>query len=132
MTSAAFAQPVGYYLPKEYQSQNLRTKKSTVLRRRAKLKKPVSRRAKIRSAKLRRAKLKRAKLKKQSIPTARIETKPSKPAFRKYTEKLSFNYFAQFLGPSLSSDYQPGATYNRFKTGQDYVSLYYDGVSNLK
>ena len=41
------------------------------------------------------------------------------PKFRKYTENLSFNYSLQFLGPSLSNDYQDGATYNRFKTGQD-------------
>ena len=103
-SSLAFAQPIGYYLPKEYQSQNLQKKKRTVIRR-PKLRSPRSR---------------RAKLRKDSTPTASITATNTKPAFRKYTEKLSFNYFTQFLGPSLSSDYQPGATYNRFKTGQDY------------
>ena len=35
-------------------------------------------------------------------------------------QKISFSYGVQYLGPSLSKDYQQGATYNRFNTGQDF------------
>lgn len=56
--------------------------------------------------------------KKKAVSTANLVYK--KPNFRKHTEKLNFNYFTQFLGPSLDSRYQSGATYNRFKTGQDF------------
>ena len=38
----------------------------------------------------------------------------------KVRENILFNYYVQLLGPSLSSDYQNGATFNRFETGQDY------------
>ncbi|MBD65772.1 MAG: hypothetical protein CME62_11230 [Halobacteriovoraceae bacterium] len=54
------------------------------------------------------------------VNTAQNNKKKKIPAFRKYTEKIYFNYFLQFLGPSLSPEYQNGATYNRFKTGQDF------------
>jgi hypothetical protein len=33
--------------------------------------------------------------------------------------RIYFNYNLFFLGPSLSSDYQSNATFNRFKTGKD-------------
>lgn len=52
--------------------------------------------------------------------TATSIKKVKKAKFRQYTEKVYFNYFARFLGPSLSPEYQNGATYNRFKTGQDF------------
>lgn len=39
---------------------------------------------------------------------------------KKLGNDLSFNYFAQFSGPSLSPDYQGGAGYNRFKSGTDF------------
>lgn len=32
---------------------------------------------------------------------------------------FTFNYFAKYLGSSLSPDMQEGSTFNRFKTGQD-------------
>lgn len=105
----ALAQPIGYYLPKEYgglaKSQTVKKKK-------------VSR---------------RAKLKKVSQPIATIQAAPqttTKPKFREYTERLSFNYYVQFLGPSLSNNYQSGATYNRFKTGQDYKGDDLDGTAS--
>lgn len=42
------------------------------------------------------------------------------PALKKLGNDLSFSYGVQFLGPSLGGDRQSGATYNRFKTGQDW------------
>lgn len=140
LTSAlAFAQPIGRFLPPEYQNQNniFTNNKKTFSQKKKKRYKRVTRRGhrKIADEKRRRAKLKKTKTKAKSkrtsnfnpslpggmAPVASISAQaPQKPTFRKYTEKLNFNYFAQYLGPSLSSDYQSGATYNRFKTGQDY------------
>jgi hypothetical protein len=36
----------------------------------------------------------------------------------KVLSNFSFNYFAKYTGPSLSPDYQSGATYNRFDGGR--------------
>lgn len=66
------------------------------------------------------AKNKRKRRKQTTIIQNVSTTQPAKPAFREYTEKINFNYFVQFLGPSLSQNYQQGATFNRFKTGQDW------------
>lgn len=46
----------------------------------------------------------------------RIETYKQNKAL----SQISFNYGLTYLGPSLSQDYQDGATYNRFNSGQDY------------
>lgn len=62
--------------------------------------------------------------------TNTLTKKQEKPLFRNYTEKLSFNYGVRYLGPSLSSDYQDGATYNRFKTGQDIFGLDQDSTAS--
>lgn len=43
-------------------------------------------------------------------------------AAKDIASNFKFNYFAKYLGPSLSEDYQEGATYNRFKTGQSVYS----------
>ena len=43
--------------------------------------------------------------------------------FKQLGKDLSFNYFAQFTGPSLSSNYQGGAGYNRFKSGRDSLNV---------
>lgn len=40
---------------------------------------------------------------------------------RKTLSKFKFNYFAKYLGPSLSNDMQSGSTFNRFSTGQDFM-----------
>lgn len=50
----------------------------------------------------------------------RIIENIQQPAMKRIGNDLSFSYYAQFLGPSLGGDYQSGATYNRFNTGQDY------------
>lgn len=49
----------------------------------------------------------------------RIIKNIQQPTMKKIGNDLSFSYYAQFLGPSLGGDYQSGATYNRFNTGQD-------------
>ena len=44
--------------------------------------------------------------------------------FEKAKNTLSnfrFNYYAKYLGPSLSNDMQSGSTFNRFSTGQDFM-----------
>ena len=43
--------------------------------------------------------------------------------FKDLGNDLSFNYSAQFSGPSLSPDYQGGAGYNRFKSGRDAFNI---------
>jgi hypothetical protein len=51
----------------------------------------------------------------------KIQTQYKAPAVYKVGEALSFNYYVEYNGPSLDqSNYQRGATYNRYKTGQDY------------
>lgn len=59
-------------------------------------------------------------------PTAKLQYQP-KASFDfdltpivKMAKKFSFNYGMTYLGPSLSSRYQDGATYNRTNTGQDF------------
>jgi hypothetical protein len=43
-----------------------------------------------------------------------------KPSLLKETiSKFVFNYYVQYIGPSLSDRYQEGATYNRFNGGTD-------------
>jgi len=54
------------------------------------------------------------------------------PKFRKYTENFFFNYGMQYLGPSLSGDYQDGATYNRFKTGQSWNGTEEDATGSYQ
>jgi len=44
----------------------------------------------------------------------------------KNTTNFRFNYFAQYTGPSLSGDYQSGATYNRFDGGRSTTGKRYD------
>lgn len=39
---------------------------------------------------------------------------------KRWQDKVAFSYGFQYLGPSLSSNYQGGATYNRFNSGQDF------------
>ncbi len=51
---------------------------------------------------------------------------------QKHASKISFNYFAQYLGPSLDSNYQDGATYNRFKTGQDWKNDENDSTASTQ
>jgi hypothetical protein len=49
---------------------------------------------------------------------------------KKVLSKFSFNYFAKYTGPSLSSDYQEGATYNRFDGGRDFKGQRRDTVGS--
>lgn len=113
-------------LPKEYSSANsvaikkkrkLRRKSDRVSTRRAALgksKKSLKRKRKLRKKK------KGSSSKESVFTTTQSITKVRKAPFREYTEKFYFNYFVQYLGRSLSDNYQDGATYNRFNTGQDY------------
>lgn len=39
---------------------------------------------------------------------------------KQLTQLISFNYYAKYLGPSLSGSMPQGSTYNRFSTGQDW------------
>jgi len=49
-----------------------------------------------------------------------ILQKKEKPSLLKETiSKFVFNYYVQYIGPSLSDRYQEGATYNRFNGGTD-------------
>ena len=99
--SSVCAQTLYRHLPKEYQNTYQAPKKSKRVKR-------TRKKAKSQMPSFR-------------TKTAKIITKKNpKPKFREITEKITFNYFSQFLGPSLSPDYQTGATYNRFKTGQDF------------
>lgn len=45
------------------------------------------------------------------------------PKLKKLRDIVSFSYGVQYLGPSLSDNYQDGATYNRFNTGQDWQGV---------
>lgn len=45
---------------------------------------------------------------------------------------ITFGYSLQLLGPSLDSDYQAGATYNRFKTGQDIYGQELDHTASYQ
>lgn len=40
--------------------------------------------------------------------------------FDKISNNILASYYLRYLGPSLSNNYQNGATYNRFETGQDF------------
>jgi len=71
------------------------------------------------SVSTRKSSLKKVSRKKIAPKKTQSVTTYKKAPFRKYTENLNFNYFVQYLGRSLSDNYQDGATYNRFKTGQD-------------
>ena len=112
-------------LPKEYSSANpIRTKKKTKKRRyRRKSDRVSTKKAALTKSKrkVRRKKKRSQKPEKEAVfTTTQSVTKVRKAPFRKYTENFYFNYFVQYLGRSLSDNYQSGATYNRFNTGQDY------------
>lgn len=48
----------------------------------------------------------------------------------KTLSKLGFSYGLTYLGPSLDSNAQDGATYNRFKTGQDFNGNDTSGIAS--
>ena len=56
----------------------------------------------------------------QKSGRTRIFQTIQQPTLKKIGTDLNLNYYTQFLGPSLGGDYQSGATYNRFNSGQDY------------
>lgn len=152
-STMAFSQAIGRFLPPEYQNQNnifTKNKKTFSKKKKKRSFKKARRTRRYTRAKTIGDKKRRPKLKKSTssssvstapnfnpsvpggvAPVASISAQaPKKPTFRKYTERLNFNYFAQYLGPSLSSDYQTGATYNRFKTGQDYKGDQLDATAS--
>lgn len=52
--------------------------------------------------------------------------------YDKFHSKVKFSYGLQYLGPSLSSKYQDGATYNRINGGQDYKNDDTDATSSTQ
>lgn len=57
-----------------------------------------------------------------NIAYAQVNTTTSdvnQSSIQKVLSNFSFNYFAKYTGPSLSPDYQEGATYNRFDGGRN-------------
>ena len=59
----------------------------------------------------------------QSDLTAQLNLKKSNYHLKKLYQKIKFNYGMTYLGPSLSSNYEDGATYNRFNSGQDWQGV---------
>lgn len=55
-----------------------------------------------------------------NIDIANSITSQFSPKLKKLREMVSFSYGVQYLGPSLSNNYQDGATYNRFNSGQEW------------
>lgn len=53
-------------------------------------------------------------------------------SLKSISNKLSFNYYIKYLGPSLSGDMQEGSTFNRFETGQDYKGDELDFKSSIQ
>lgn len=49
---------------------------------------------------------------------ADIVTERPENKLKKAMSNFTFNYYAKYLGPSLSNDLKNGATFNRFETGQ--------------
>lgn len=50
----------------------------------------------------------------------KTEKKKKESILKKIASSITFDYFVQYMGPSLNQDaYQEGATYNRFKGGRD-------------
>lgn len=49
-----------------------------------------------------------------------LKQKNQADSFEKIKNNITFSFFTQYLGPSLSSRYESGATYNRAFSGQDW------------
>ncbi len=59
----------------------------------------------------------------QNDLTLQLNQRASNYRLKRIYEKIKFNYGMTYLGPSLSSNYEDGATYNRFNTGQDWQGV---------
>ena len=56
----------------------------------------------------------------------------TKVKLKNFGNNFNFYYGLQYIGPSLDTSAQEGATYNRFKTGQDYKNDNISGIASTQ